>query len=67
MKPEFKLARSLPGHSQIERVRAARAILNGRSGSEAMALYAFMAIFHPDYPPQKVTRMVNDVRERNAR
>lgn len=64
MKPEFKLAKKLPGVSQLERVRAARAILHSRAGTEALALQGFMAIFHPDYPEEKVREIVRDVRER---
>lgn len=64
MKPEFELARKLKGPSQIERVRAARAILNGRRGSEALALEAFMAIFHPEFSAEKTREMVSDVRRR---
>ncbi len=65
MKPEFKLARKLPGYSQMERVRAARAMLHSHAGGEAMALHAFMAIFHPDFPADKTREMVRDVRDRN--
>lgn len=64
MKPEFELAKKLPGRSQMERVRAARAIINGRRGSEALALEGFMAIFHPEFPAAKMRDMVREVRDR---
>lgn len=58
---ERELAKRLPGPSQIERVRAARAIIHSRSGSEAMALRGFMAIFHPKTPEHVVSDMVRDL------
>lgn len=64
MKPEFKLAKKIKGPSQLERVRAARAMLDGTRGSDGLALEAFMAIFHPDYPADKRRSMVADVRAR---
>lgn len=64
MKTEFELAKELPGRSQMERVKAARAILHSRQGSEALALHAFMAIFHPKFPADKTRDMVRDVRKR---
>lgn len=68
LKPEFELAKRLKGPSQMERVRAARAIINGRGGnSEAFALQGFMAIFHPDFDADRTRQMVNDVRERERR
>jgi hypothetical protein len=63
MKPEYELAKTLRGPSQLERVRAARALLNG-SGKEDVALHGFMAIFHPDYDPEKVRSMARDLKER---
>lgn len=63
-KKEVALARGIKGPSQIERVRAARAIINSRSGSEAMALHAFMTIFHPEVPIEKVKDMARDLRDR---
>jgi hypothetical protein len=48
----------------MDRVRAARAILHSRSGTEALALEGFMAIFHPDFDPHLKLAMVSDVRER---
>jgi hypothetical protein len=58
--PEFDLAKRLPDKSQLERVRAARAILNGTRGTERAALHAFMSIFHPDYPPDKLRSLMKD-------
>ena len=67
MKPEFELAKKLKGPSQLDRVRAARAIIdaqqNGRQ-SESLALAGFMAIFHPDFPEDKVRDMCRDLRNR---
>jgi hypothetical protein len=62
MKPEYKLAKRLPGVSQMERVRAARAMLDTRAGTEATKLHAFMAIFHPTYPEEKVRELVRDLK-----
>jgi len=67
MRPEFELARKLRGPSQLERVRAARAIIHSRRDSEAMALTAFMEIFHPDYSEDKKRELVADVRNRTCR
>lgn len=64
VKPEYELARRIKGHSQIERVQAARAILHSTIGNEGLALLAFMAIFHPEYPDGKVRELVRDVRDR---
>lgn len=64
MKPEFALAKKLKGPSQMERVRAARAMLHSIRGSEGMGLRAFMAIFHPDYPEDKMRELERDVRDR---
>lgn len=64
IKKEIKLARKLPGKSQLERVRAARAMLHSSHGSEAMALHAFMGIFHPEFPQDKVREMARAARER---
>lgn len=66
-KPEFELAKRLPGASQIERVRAARAMIHSRRGSESMALFAFMDIFHSGYDPDKVRDMARDLRDRERR
>ena len=66
MKPEFKLAKTLKGPSQIERVRAARAMLSTMR-SRGAELEAFMAIFHPDYPDAKRRELVADVRDRERR
>lgn len=70
MKPEFELAKKLPGPSQIERVRAARCILNARGpigGSEQSALRAFMDIFHPEVSQDRVRVLVNDLRAQGKR
>lgn len=61
MKPEFEIAKRLPGQSQMERVRAAREIINGR-GSEIFALQGFMALFHPEVPHLRVMEMVADLK-----
>lgn len=64
-KPEFELAKRLPGPSQMERVRAARAILNASGpigGSECSALRAFMDIFHPEVSQDRVRNIVADLR-----
>lgn len=67
MKPEFELAKKLPGTSQIERVRAARAMLHSTAGSETMALRAFMSIFHPECPQERVSELVRDLKEQGKR
>lgn len=67
LKPEFELAKKLPGYSQMDRVRAARAYLNQAGsrdpGRQAdMELHAFMALFHPEIPTQTVREMSRDMR-----
>lgn len=61
MKPEFELAKKLKGPSQMERVIAARAIINGSRSSqehiEEMEFLAFMSIFHPEYSDQQVREL----------
>ena len=48
-RPDFELAKQLPGASQLERVRAARGMLaTQRFGTERHGLAAFIAIFHPE-------------------
>lgn len=68
MKPEFELAKKIKGPSQLERVKAARAFINGcrapQERIEDMELHAFMAIFHPEYPVQKVREMSWDRKRR---
>lgn len=66
LKPEFDLARKLKGPSQMERVRAARSILNG-SGSETTALRAFMDIFHPEVSQDRVRDMVTDLQRQGKK
>lgn len=67
-KPEFELAKRFKGPSQMERVRAARALINGRhSDSEALALRGFLAIFHPEMSDDKVRELVRDVRDQRQR
>lgn len=61
------LARKLPGHSQMERVRAAEAMLHGTRGSETMALRAFMSIFHADVSQDRVQEIVCDMKEQGKR
>jgi hypothetical protein len=65
-KPEFELAKKIPGPSQMERVRAARAILNGRQGSEALAFQGFMAIFHPEVSADAVRDAAREIRDRRV-
>lgn len=68
MKPEYTLAKKLPGASQMERVRAARSILqDGTRQSETMALRAFMDIFHPETSQDRVRELVNDLKEQGKR
>lgn len=58
---EKNLARKLPGPSQMQRVRAARAILqSNRNFSQATEVRAFMAIFHPEYPEEKLRDLVRE-------
>lgn len=68
LKPEFELAKHLPGRSQMERVIAARAYINQagpRDGDKQaeMELHAFMAIFHPEYSDAQVKEMSRDMRD----
>jgi len=64
LRADFELAKRLPGHSQVERVRAARALLDGsRRFSKATEVRAFMSIFHPDYPEEKLMRLLSDVKD----
>lgn len=60
-KEERDLARQLPGPSQLERVRAARAIIDAHRGpaAERLALRGFMAIFHPNYPEAKLRELLS--------
>ena len=55
--------RKLKERSQMERARAARAILS----SEVSALHAFMAIFHPDISQDKVRELAADLKEQGKR
>jgi hypothetical protein len=57
LKPEFALARQIPGTSQLERVRAAREILNSRLDSERNRMAAFLAIFHPEKDIERCLRV----------
>ena len=60
MKPEYELAKKLEGPSQMARVRAARAIIESARGqrqADNLALRGFMAIFHPDYPEDKLREL----------
>lgn len=50
-------ARKLKRPSQMERARAARAIIDAKRGSEELALEGFMAIFHPEYAADR-TKML---------
>lgn len=61
MKPEFKLAKRMKGPSQIERVRAARAILNGTHTSEKLVLSAFIDILHPEISDERKRCIVADM------
>lgn len=51
------------------RARSAVAYLNTtRDGGDGpTALVAFMEIFHPEYPQDKVLAMASDIRRRNGR
>jgi hypothetical protein len=51
----------------MERARAARAIIsaNRGSGAESLAFTGFMAIFHPDYDPDKVRDLARELQSRN--
>lgn len=69
LKPEFELAKKLPGHSQMERVMAARCFINQASRApqdkiEDLELHAFMSIFHPEVPVATVREMSRDRRGR---
>lgn len=66
-KPEFELAKRLPGHSQLERVRAARAFLHSTMGTETRALRAFMDIFHPEVSQDRVRDLVLDLESHGKR
>lgn len=70
MKPEFELAKTLKGPSQIERVKAARCIINATRASqeriEDLELHAFMSIFHPEISADKVREMSRDRRRSNG-
>ncbi len=61
---DIELAKRLPGVSQMERVRAVRAILHSHLGSEALAFQGFMAIFHPECPEAVVRQAAQEIRER---
>lgn len=51
------------GPSQMDRVRAARAIIDSRrSNAEPLALAGFMAIFHPEVPQDKVRELCRDLK-----
>ena len=67
MKPEFELAKKLPGESQLERVRAARAMIHSSAGNEAMAFRGFMDIFHPEVPKEAVEDAAREIHERSQR
>lgn len=49
----------------MERTRATVAMTSG--GSESLQLAGFMALFHPNYDPDKTRALVNDARERDRR
>ena len=64
-RPDFELAKKLLGPSQMTRVRAAREIIHSyRGNAEALALFGFMAIFHPEVPEATVREMCRDRRDR---
>lgn len=68
--PEYALARKMRGGSQLERVRAARAFLEGvgnRDGNapEWKKAAAFMGIFHPGHPATDA--VIAEIREHEAR
>lgn len=66
-KPEFELAKRLPGRSQLERVRAARSFLHSTMGTETRALRAFMDIFHPEVSQDRVRDLVADLTAQGKR
>lgn len=66
-KPEFELAKRLPGHSQLERVRTARAFLHSTMGTETRALRAFMDIFHSEVSQDRVRDLVLDLESHGKR
>lgn len=67
-KQEKTLARTFKGPSQMERVRAARAIIDAHRGNaEGLALSGFMAIFHPEFSEELTRDMVRDFRRREGR
>lgn len=64
--PEHLLAKKLKGPSQLERVRAARAMLDTkRGGSESMKMAAFLDIFHPDISDEQRLGLMQNARERD--
>ena len=50
----------------MERTRAA-VVYSNTHNSEASALNAFMALFHPDYDKEKLVQMTIEVRQRQRR
>jgi hypothetical protein len=50
--------------TKTKRVRAARAILEGRYKSEALELQAFLEIFHPEMDEARKCGLVNGLRDR---
>ena len=66
-KLEFEIAKQLPGKSQLDRVRAARAMIHSNRGSETMALHAFMAIFHPKVSQAAVRELIQDLKDQGKK
>lgn len=60
-KEERDLARRLPGVSQMDRVRAARAMIEA-TGSEQQMLSAFLSIFHPRMSENRKRELIQSVR-----
>lgn len=62
IKPEYRLAKKLPGRSQLARVRAARAMIDGVTPRQRrrMELHAFMAIFHPEVTTDRINAMLSE-------
>jgi len=56
-----------PKPDLMTRTRAAVAFCNTTIADEGTEMAAFMALFHPDYDPEKTREMVNDAREQGRK
>jgi hypothetical protein len=52
--------------TQMERAHAARSILHSQIGTESLAFRAFMEIFHPEFPEEKVHEVAQEIKKRGA-